>query len=156
MGVRIRTDKKTLLIHTLFVLGLPLFLLAGCGSSQRTIVLAVDDALPPFLDAATPRVRDAYRFAIANADELERIPCYCGCGKMGHTSNLSCYIRSTTADSAIVYDEHANGCGICVDITQDVMRLTQIGQSMWEIRAYVDAQYSPFGPPTDTPLPAKP
>jgi len=148
--------KNTLFIRTALGLGFLLLLLAGCSSSQRETVLAVDAALPAFLDVATPRVRDAYRFAIANTDKLERIPCYCGCGKMGHTSNLSCYIRSTTADSAIVYDEHANGCGICVDITQDVMRLTQIGQSMWEIRAYVDAQYSPFGPSTDTPLPAKP
>jgi hypothetical protein len=144
------------MIRTAFGLGFLLLLLVSCSSSQREIDLAVDATLPAFLDAATPRVRDAYRFAIANADKLERIPCYCGCGKMGHTSNLSCYISSATADGAIVYDEHANGCGICVDITQDVMRLAQTGQSMWEIRAYVDAQYSPFGPSTDTLLPTKP
>lgn len=156
MGVMIRTGKQVLLIQTLFVLGLLPFLLAGCGSSQPAVGMAADDALPAFLNAVTPRVRDAYRFAIANADKLERIPCYCGCGKMGHTSNLSCYISSATVDGAIVYDEHANGCGICVDITQDVMRLAQTGQSLWEIRAYVDAQYSPFGPSTDTPLPTKP
>jgi hypothetical protein len=145
-----------LLIQTTFVLSFLLLLLAGCGASQRAIVLAADDALPAFLNTATPRVRDAYRFAVANPHALEQIPCYCGCGKMGHTSNLSCYLSSTGADGAIAYDEHANGCGICVDITQDVMRLTQTGQSTWEIRSYVDAQYSPFGPSTDTPLPAKP
>ncbi|MFO7634020.1 MAG: PCYCGC motif-containing (lipo)protein [Caldilinea sp.] len=152
----IRSAKNTLFIRTAIGLGFLLLLLAGCSSSQRETVPAVDATLPAFLDAATPRVRDAYRFAIANADKLERIPCYCGCGKMGHTSNLSCYISSATAGGAIIYDEHANGCGICVDITQDVMRLAQTGQSMWEIRAYVDAQYSPFGPSTDTPLPTKP
>jgi len=112
--------------------------------------------LPAFLDTATPRVRDAYRFAVANPSTLEQMPCYCGCGKMGHTSNLSCYLKSGSANGALIYDEHANGCGICVDITQDVMRLTQAGQSTLDIRAYVDAQYSPFGPSTDTPLPPKP
>lgn len=156
MGVMIRTGKQALLIQTLLVLGLLTFLLAGCGPSLHAIVLAADDALPAFLNVATPRVRDAYRFAVANPSTLEQIPCYCGCGKMGHTSNLSCYISSASVDGAIVYDEHANGCGICVDITQDVMRLAQTSQSLWEIRAYVDAQYSPFGPSTDTPLPTKP
>ena len=125
-------------------------------ASPFAMHLGDDDALPAFLNAAAPRVRDAYQFAITNPHELEQIPCYCGCGKIGHTSNLSCYIRSAPAGDAIVYDEHANGCGICVDITQDVMHLAQTGQSMWEIRAYVDAQYSSFGPSTDTPLPPKP
>lgn len=107
------------------------------------------DVSPTFLQAGR-RPCDAYRFAAANQHELERY--CCGCGKMGHTSNLSCYINDVSADGAITYDEHANGCGICVDITQDVMRLTQAGQPAWEIRAYVDAQYSPFGPSTDTPF----
>lgn len=156
MEVMIRAGKKTYWTQTLCLLALLPFLLAGCGSSQQAIVLASDEALPAFLSAATPRVRDAYRFAVANPHMLEQIPCYCGCGKMGHTSNLSCYIDSANAGGAIVYDEHASGCGICVDITQDVMRLTQTNQSLWEIRAYVDAQYSSFGPSTDTPLPTKP
>ena len=128
------------------VLGFVLLLLTGCSTGQRTLSLAADEMLPAFLAAATPRVRDAYRFAIANPHDLAQYPCYCGCGKMGHTSNLSCYVSSHDADSAIAFDEHANGCGICVDITQDVMRLTQAGQPAWEIRAYVDAQYSRIWP----------
>lgn len=156
MEVMIRAGKKTYWTQTLCLLALLPFLLAGCGSSQQAIVLAANEALPAFLSAATPRVRDAYRFAVANPHMLEQIPCYCGCEKIGHTSNLGCYIDSATAGGAIVYDRHASGCGICVDITQDVMRLAQTGQSLWEIRAYVDAQYSRFGPSTDTPLPTKP
>jgi len=138
------------------VLSLLFLLLAGCGQSQRTLSLAANATLPAFLDAATPRVRGAYRFAIANPHDLEQYPCYCGCGKMGHTSNLSCYLSPESVEGAPVFDEHANGCGICVDITHDVMRLSEEGQPAWEIRAYVDAQYSPFGPSTDTPLPARP
>jgi len=37
-----------------------------------------------------------------------------------------------------------------VDITRDVMRMTREGKSAREIRAYIDATYSKFGPPTNT------
>ena len=37
-----------------------------------------------------------------------------------------------------------------MDITRDVMRLMTEGQSAGEIRAYIDATYSKYGPPTDT------
>lgn len=133
-----------------------MLVLAGCGAGANPLVLAADNSLPLFLDSAAPRVRDAYRVAVANPHALEHIPCYCGCGSMGHTSNLSCYVKPAGADGETIFDEHAAGCGICVDITQDVMRMTEAGKTPWEIRAYVDAQYSPFGPSTDTPLPEQP
>ncbi|MBE2239515.1 MAG: hypothetical protein IAE81_17125 [Caldilineaceae bacterium] len=139
---------KTLLLSIVALL-----FLAGCTAPPSAVALAGDELLPAFLDAATPRVRDAYRFAVANGSDLAVIPCYCGCGKMGHASNLSCYVKEANAGDSLLFDEHANGCGICVDITQDVMRMRQAGQPLWEIRSYIDAQYSPFGPSTDTPLP---
>lgn len=158
MKVVTYTGRKAFLTPTqiAFLLSLFLLLLSGCSSGQQAVTLGAETMLPAFLNTATPRVRDAYHFAVANPSALVQIPCYCGCGKMGHASNLSCYINSDSTEDAIIYDEHADGCGICVDITQDVMRLTRSGQTTWEIRAYVDAQYSPFGPSTDTPLPAKP
>ena len=67
---------------------------------------------------------------------------------MGHTSNLSCYVKQLDKDGTAVFDEHAAGCGICVDITQDVMRMTREGKASPEIRTYVDAQYAQFGPST--------
>ena len=45
----------------------------------------------------------------------------------------------------ITYDTHALGCSICVDITQDTMRLLQEGKSVQEIKAYVDRTYSKYG-----------
>ncbi len=91
-------------------------------------------------------VQDAYRFAIANPDVMQHIPCYCGCGAMGHTSNYSCYVSGTDADGKITYDSHALGCGICVDITQDTMRLLKEGKSISEIKSYVDQTYAQYGP----------
>jgi hypothetical protein len=128
-------------------------LLAACGG-QRALTLAPDSELPQFLATAAPRVREAYRFAIANHHALATVPCYCGCGKMGHDSNLACFLQDAGVDGASpAFDEHAAGCGICVDIAQDVMRLTREGKPAVEIRLYVDSTYSGFGPATDTPLP---
>ncbi|MDZ4158153.1 MAG: PCYCGC motif-containing (lipo)protein [Anaerolineaceae bacterium] len=47
---------------------------------------------------------------------------------------------------AVVYDTHALGCSICVDINQDVMRLLDEGKTVPEIRAYVDQTYTQYGP----------
>ena len=87
-------------------------------------------ALPQFVHTASVRVQEAYRYSVANPVELENYPCYCGCGNMGHTSNRSCYIKDIDAAGNVTFDDHAAGCGICVDITQDVMRLRQQGKSV--------------------------
>ena len=136
------------------LLSLALLLLAGCAK-QSAYTLADESILPAFLDGAPATVREAYRFAAANPDELAKYPCYCGCGAMGHTSNLSCYVSDRAGDGAVTFDNHAAGCGICVDITKDVMRLLDEGKPSPEIRAYIDATYSAFGPSTDTPFPSE-
>jgi len=76
---------------------------------------------------------------------MENIPCYCGCGSVGHDSNYDCYVADVDAGGAIRFDRHALGCSICVDITMDAMRLLKEGRSVAEIRAYVDATYSKYG-----------
>jgi hypothetical protein len=47
---------------------------------------------------------------------------------------------------AITYDPHALGCSICVDITQDTMRLLREGQTVAQVRDYVDLTYARYGP----------
>ncbi len=148
--------NSALLILLVFV---GLLVLTACGSDQETHAsadLASVDQLPEWAQNAPPRVREAYQYAVANPEELAHYPCYCGCGGMGHTSNLSCFVSEFAPDGTVLaFDSHANGCGICVDIAQDVMRLKGEGQSSVQVRAYIDAQYSPFGPPTDTEYPAE-
>ncbi len=83
---------------------------SGCeGGQQRELVLASESALPPAVRTAPPVVREAYRFAIANPGALDQVPCYCGCGQMGHTSNRDCYVREFRPDGAPVFDNHALG-----------------------------------------------
>lgn len=127
--------------------------LAACAGETTPYSLAPETTLPDFLSDAPARVREAYQFAAANPHALETVPCYCGCGAMGHKSNLQCYIHEVDAAGNVTFDNHAAGCGICVDITVDVMRLIKEGRSSTDIREYIDATYSAFGPSTDTPLP---
>ena len=97
------------------------------------------------VQSAPVSVQQAYQFAAANPELMKQIPCYCGCGNMGHTSNYSCYISGVDGKGVIAFDRHALGCSICVDITQDAMRLSQDGQNGSQIKAYVDATYSKYG-----------
>jgi len=90
--------------------------------------------------------RQAYQFAVANPEVMKNIPCYCGCGAMGHTSNYSCYVAGLDAKGSVKFETHALGCSICVDITQDAMRLLRQGKDVQAIRAYVDQTYSRYGP----------
>ncbi len=120
-------------------------LLVACAKQPET-GLAPLDQMPDEVRNAPPKVQQAYQFAIANPQIMQQVPCYCGCGKMGHTSNYACYASGVDADGKINFDTHALGCSICVDITQDTMRLLKEGKSVPEIKAYVDQTYSKYGP----------
>ena len=104
------------------------------------------DQMPAQVQSAPVTVQTAYQFAAANPDVMKNIPCYCGCGGIGHTSNYSCYVSSVDDKGKISFDNHALGCSICVDITQDVMRMLREGKSPQEARTFVDATYSKYGP----------
>jgi hypothetical protein len=63
---------------------------------------------------------------------------------MGHTSNYACYVNETNGE--LLFDSHALGCSICVDITQDVMMMMDKGKELSYIQEFVDKKYSAFGP----------
>jgi hypothetical protein len=104
------------------------------------------DGMPDVVQSAPSVVQQAYQFAAANPDVMKQIPCYCGCDDIGHTSNYQCYISSVESAGKITYDSHALGCSICVDITQDVMRLQKDGKPVTEIKTYIDQTYAQYGP----------
>ncbi|MDX1994551.1 MAG: PCYCGC motif-containing (lipo)protein [bacterium] len=134
-------------LSILALLVFTVLIVSACGSSPEPFKLAAASLLPDYLDNAPARTREAYRFAIANREELAKYPCYCGCGNLGHTSNLECYI-DVDVTHALALDEHGSGCGICVDITQDVMQGLREGKSTEEIRAGIDATYGNIGTST--------
>ena len=139
-------------MRKLFVFPIILILLSTTVSACSTKSQSNDlqmmsmDQMPAEVQSAPVTVQTAYQFAAANPDIMKDIPCYCGCGNIGHTSNYSCYVAGTDDKGNIRWDNHALGCSICVDITQDVMRLLREGKSPQEARAYVDATYAKYGP----------
>ena len=76
----------------------------GFKAAERRYELAPENVLPADIAKAPDEVREAYRFAIVNRDTLRYIPCYCGCGSEGHTSNASCYIKDSSTSSNLIFD----------------------------------------------------
>jgi hypothetical protein len=123
--------------------------LSACSTqtADHSFPMASMTDMPPEVQSAPVTVQQAYQFAVANPDVLHELPCYCGCGPIGHTSNYACYVAEQNADGSVkTFDNHALGCSICVDITQDAMRMLKKGETVPEIRAYVDQTYSKYGP----------
>ena len=134
------------MLFLLVILALAAASLPACSGEKASVYeLAPISALPPEVRQAPVSVQESYRFAIANPDILEQIPCYCGCGAIGHQDNYMCYVAEVNSDGTIVVDNHALGCSLCVDITRDTMRLLDEGQSVPEIREYIDNTYSKYG-----------
>lgn len=143
-------SKNFLLAMTILFLVSSL-VLAGCAADARpksdeAFAIAAMSDLPAEVKAAPQTVQQAYQFAVENPVALKQIPCYCGCGAMGHKSNYACYISGVEVGKQINFDTHALGCSICVDITLDTMRLLKDGKDMAQIKAYVDQNYSQYGP----------
>jgi hypothetical protein len=123
--------------------------ISACSPSKSSDVhlyMLPMDQMPAEVQSAPATVQEAYQFAAINPDIMKDIPCYCGCGSVGHKSNYDCYLADGDAKSIFTFDNHALGCSICVDITQDVMRMLRDGKSPQDARAYIDATYAKYGP----------
>src|SRR5690606_36376771 len=94
----------------------------------------------------------AYNAAVLTGDELAFIPCYCGCGSAGHTSNRNCYF-SGNEDGSLQPTNHAEYCQVCLDITHLYMDGKMNGSELSAIRADIDRLYN-GRESTDTPLPS--
>ena len=142
-------SKANKFIFLLIVLALVSTAISACSTSSSSevhLVMTPMDQMPMDVQSAPVAVQEAYQFNTANPDIMQDIPCYCGCGDIGHTSNYDCYVSDVDANGTISYENHALGCSICVDITQDVMRMLRDGKTPQDARAYVDATYSKYGP----------
>ena len=125
------------------------FAISACATPQHeemAITMAGMDTMPMQVQRQSHRVSQAYRFAAANAEILQHMPCYCGCGPIGHKNNYDCYVAGIDPAGVVVFDPHALGCQICVDITQDAMRFTREGRSLLSLQQHVDRSYSRYGP----------
>lgn len=91
----------------LFVLLLAL-LASSCRSQDVALPMAPASQLPANLQDAPVEVQEAYRFAVANKELLQEIPCFCGCNGIGHASNYACYVAEDGGPGQVTeYDNHA-------------------------------------------------
>ena len=105
----VRRLVSPILILSLIASGL----LSACSTqeAEHSYPMAPMAGMPVEVQSAPVTVQQAYQFAVANPDVLQQLPCYCGCGPIGHTSNYACYVAEQNADgSAKTSDKHALGC----------------------------------------------
>jgi hypothetical protein len=112
--------------------------------------------LPSFLKHYDSNVTKVYQIAAANADLLDWIPCYCGCGESAdHKSSRECFLFDITKDGKVIWDDHGTRCGTCMNIAIEAALLKEKGKSHAEIRKYIDEKYQKgYAPPTPTPMPS--
>lgn len=142
-------SKTRKFLFLLVILALTATAVSACSTSNSDdahLAMMPLDQMPMDVQSAPVAVQEAYQFNTANPDIMQDIPCYCGCGDIGHTSNYDCYVADVDASGKITFDNHALGCSICVDITQDMMRMLRDGKTPQDARAYIDATYSKYGP----------
>jgi hypothetical protein len=144
--------------------------LAGCGTkadeeshaSHRHVNGDIQEStasieeLPTFLDGLHENIGEVYRLAGLNAELLDVIPCFCGCGgSAGHRSNKNCFIKEIQADGTVIWDDHGTRCAVCMEIVVLSAKMKAEGKSDLEIRQFIDETYKEgYAPPTPTPMPA--
>ncbi len=90
----------------------------------------------------------AYKIAQRMPDVLATIPCYCGCGLTHEHKNLrDCFFNQDGS-----FNDHGSNCHVCAAEALDVSAWHEEGLSPEQIRTQIDAKYSEYGNPTETPL----
>jgi len=131
----VRMPRLIPAIMALALLGLAL---PACSKQQ-------EEGFPSFVYANSGSL-EAYRAAaFLPAEVTTKIPCYCGC-RGQHKYLRDCFYNQDGS-----YTDHAAGCDLCGKIAVDVRAEYEKGTDVKTIRAIIDAKYSVYGEPTDTP-----
>jgi len=102
-------------------------------------------------------LKDAHIFAADHPEVASYIPCYCGCGSMGHKNNADCFVESREKDGRVhTWVPHGAACAVCIDIAVESMRMRNSGASVAAIRKQIQGEYRPHYPTSETPTPAPP
>ena len=75
-----------------------------------------DGKLPPLPVTSFPAARPmdvvnaVFKFAARRPDVLSKVPCFCGCERMGHRGNDDCFVKSRDARGVPTeWEEHGLG-----------------------------------------------
>jgi hypothetical protein len=83
----------------------------GHGTSPGQLVAwPAQNRWPERFERAPADVQEAYRYAVANPQVLQYMPCFCGCYEEDrHTSNRDCYVEEMRPDGSVVLDPMSFG-----------------------------------------------
>jgi hypothetical protein len=102
-------------------------------------------------------LKDAHVFAADHPEVASYIPCYCGCGNMGHKNNADCFVGTRDKEGKVTaWVPHGAACAVCIDIAVESMKMRNSGASVAAIRKQVQDEYRPHFPSSETPTPAPP
>jgi Protein of unknown function with PCYCGC motif len=102
-------------------------------------------------------LKDAHVFAADHPEVASYIPCYCGCGNMGHKNNADCFVDSRDKEGKVTaWVPHGAACAVCIDIAVESMKMRNSGASVSAIRKQIQDEYRPKFPSSETPTPAPP
>jgi hypothetical protein len=102
-------------------------------------------------------LKDAHIFAADHPEVATYVPCYCGCGNMGHKNNADCFVEARDNEGRVTsWVPHGAACAVCIDIAVESMRMRNSGASVGAIRKQIQDEYRPHFPSTETPTPAPP
>jgi hypothetical protein len=99
------------------------------------------------------QTEEAYAYALYHPQVVQWMPCYCGCARLDHRSNLDCYLKRAVPGQKTQFEEHASYCEVCVQTTLLTKQLVSEGKSLREIRQAVDSTFGGTTEGTPTQLP---
>jgi hypothetical protein len=135
--------------------------MTGQKANSDPRYLAADlPMLPMNVDRAVrPLVvmRAAYEFAARHPEVMRYVPCFCGCGQIGHKDNHDCFVTArNSANKVVGWETHALGCEICVDVAYQAWQMFNTGATVSAIRDAIEKKYADrVSGHTNTPMPPK-
>ncbi|WP_407270621.1 PCYCGC motif-containing (lipo)protein [Radiobacillus sp. PE A8.2] len=130
------------------------------GPSDETVSMLsskakeVEIELPSFVTDRPSLVQENYALSYEYTDVLQYMPCFCGCVNQGHKSNYNCFIKEHNGKN-VTWDKMGLNCDICNSIARESIALYEEGNSLYDIRTYIDDKFGSYGPSTKTPMPEK-
>ncbi|MDO9097374.1 MAG: PCYCGC motif-containing (lipo)protein [Candidatus Methanoperedens sp.] len=158
---KVKVQKKkgnsTLIIGIAAVIllaGIAYAILSSDSTSKKT---TDSDIKLPSYAYTNPITLKAYKYAIEHPENLEQIPCYCGCGS--HGSEASDYkphrfLRDCFINDNWEFDEHGSFCDICIGEAIKTQDYLAKGKTIKEARALIDQEYGSKYPEGRTNTPA--
>ncbi len=102
-------------------------------------------------------LKDAHIFAADHPEVASFVPCYCGCGNMGHKNNADCFVEARDKEGKVTsWVPHGAACAVCIDIAVESMRMRNSGASVAAIRKQIQDEYRPRFPSSETATPPPP